>query len=164
MIRPFPIIAAIAVCLTLAQCGTAQVTTGTIATPVGSGSPQTVSSSGAAALNAIRARHGLAPVRPDATLARVADAHARDMLANGFFGHTSSNGNTIVERAHAQGYRFCQIAENLARGQSGFDTVLRQWMGSPGHRRNVLHPDVTGFGLTRAPGNLWVLVLGSPGC
>ncbi|WP_157707517.1 CAP domain-containing protein [Roseovarius faecimaris] len=129
-----------------------------------SGQTQVVSAANAAALNSLRAQYGLPGLRPDATLGRVADGHARDMIANGFFGHVSSNGNSIVERTRAQGYAFCHVAENLAMGQRTFDTVLQHWMTSPSHRSNLLHREVTGFGLVRGPGNLWVLVLGRPGC
>ncbi len=42
--------------------------------------------------------------------------------------------------------------------------VIRAWMNSPGHRRNILNPKVTEFGVARAPGNYWVLVMARPGC
>lgn len=123
-----------------------------------------VSTRGAPALNALRARHGLAPLGTDPVLARIARGHAQDMMTNSFFGHVSSDGRSIVERTRAQGYAFCHVAENLAMGQGDFDAVLAQWMTSPAHRRNVLHRNVDAFGLVRGPGNLWVLVLGRPGC
>lgn len=160
----FKLLASLAA-LALSGCqSTVDVATQTRASAPVAGQTQVVSAAGATSLNTLRAQYGLPALRPDATLGRIAEGHARDMMTNGFFGHVSSNGNTIVERTRAQGYGFCHVAENLAKGQRSFETVLQHWMTSPSHRSNVLHPNVTGFGLVRAPGDLWVLVLGSPGC
>ena len=117
-----------------------------------------------APLNAVRAQHGLAPLAIDARLGRIAAAHAQDMLDNGFFGHTGSDGGTLIGRARAEGYPFCYVAENLALGHDRHDQTLQLWLDSPLHRRNLLSDQPTRFGLARGPGNLWVLVLGRPGC
>ena len=151
-------------CFALAQCKPVEVATGTQSSRPVAGQTFVVSAEEVGKLNSLRAIHGLPPVQPDPTLARIANLHARDMMTNGFFGHISSNGNTIVERTHAQGYGFCHVAENLAKGIPRFETVLSEWMTSPTHRANVLHGQVTEIGLVRGPGNLWVMVLGSPGC
>lgn len=157
------VILAMTASMFLTQCGP-QVATTTIASAPVSGNTVAVSSAGASSLNALRAQYGLPALRPSATLARIADGHAQDMMRNGFFGHVSSNGNTISDRARAQGYNFCHVAENLARGQRDFDTVLSQWMTSPSHRKNVLHKKVVEFAVVRGPDNLWVMVMGKPGC
>lgn len=164
MIAKRPILSAVIACLTLAQCMSVPMP-GSQAVPRHvSGVTWDVSAAHAAMLNALRAQHGLPALRPGDAPTRIADGHARDMLANGFFGHVSSNGDTIIDRARGQGYAFCHLAENLAKGQRGFETVLQHWMNSPTHRRNLLHSDATEFGLVRGVGNLWVLVLGKPGC
>ncbi len=69
-----------------------------------------------------------------------------------------------MDRSRAEGYAFCHVAENLAMGHQTFDHVMRHWMNSPSHRSNLLHENVDDFGLVQGPGNLWVLVLGRPGC
>ena len=150
-------------CLLLVQCGP-QIATSNQSARYTTGTNKVVSSANAAALNALRAGHGLPALQTDPTLARMAAAHARDMQKNGFFGHVSVNGDTIRERAVAQGYNFCHVAENLAKGQTHFDTVLQQWMTSPSHRANLLKTDVVEFGLVHGAGDLWVLVLGQRGC
>jgi uncharacterized protein YkwD len=32
-----------------------------------------------------------------------------------------------------------QCGENIAYGQADVDSVMRTWLASPGHRRNILH-------------------------
>jgi len=164
MIRSFACMLCLMICTMLSACVTVQDPASTSHSAPVTGTVQITSAPHAHALNALRAQHGLGALRPNATLERVASGHARDMMANGFFGHVSSNGDTFVDRTRAQGYAYCHVAENLAKGQSSFDNVLQQWMTSPAHRRNVLHGQVTEFGLVRGAGNLWVLVLGTPGC
>ena len=165
-----PVSVLMGLCLFLMGCmSTADISALTKAIPTVAAAPAPavltdVSAREAGALNALRAGHGLPGLHPDPVLASVARGHAQDMLDNGFFGHVSSDGGTIVDRAQAQGYVFCHVAENLAKGQRNYGTVMQQWMGSPAHRMNLLHEDVTGFGLIHGPGNLWVLVLGKPGC
>jgi uncharacterized protein YkwD len=36
------------------------------------------------------------------------------------------------------GYRYAAVGENLATGQRAARQVVDQWMGSPGHRANIL--------------------------
>lgn len=115
-------------------------------------------------LNEIRARNGLAPLSASSALMQAAAAHARDMQANGFFSHTGSNGLGIGDRARTAGYGFCFIAENIAKGQAGLGQVLDGWMGSTGHRRNILSDGAQEFALVHAPGDIWVMMLGRPGC
>ena len=115
-------------------------------------------------LNAERASKGLQPVRRSSQLTAAAARHARDMSAGPFFSHASANGDTLVDRVRRQGYGYCLVAENIAQGQASEAEVMAGWMQSQGHRRNILDPGVTEFGLARAPGNYWVLVLARPGC
>ncbi|MGB5560503.1 MAG: CAP domain-containing protein [Paracoccaceae bacterium] len=117
-----------------------------------------------ALLNAERAAKGLQPVRRSSQLTTAATRHARDMSAKRYFSHASANGDTLGDRVRAQGYGFCIVAENIAQGPASEADVIGGWMQSSGHRRNILNPGVTEFGLARAPGNYWVLVLARPGC
>ena len=115
-------------------------------------------------LNAARAEAGRAAVAPADALTRAAAAHARDLARSGRFSHTGSDDSTVGQRVRAQGYGFCFVAENIAKGQGSLDAVLRGWMASDGHRRNLLADQAQDFGLVRGPGALWVMVLARPGC
>ncbi|MGY9049442.1 MAG: CAP domain-containing protein, partial [Rhodobacterales bacterium] len=77
---------------------------------------------------------------------------------------TGANGSDIAARAGAVGFRYCSLAENIAKGQKSLEAVMAGWAGSPGHRRNMLKRDVRVFGLARAKGNIWVMELGREGC
>lgn len=115
-------------------------------------------------LNGMRAEAGLGPVAPSALLEDAAMAHAMDMARNGFISHTGSDGSSTEERARRAGYDFCTIAENIGQGQDSLTEVLGTWAQSAQHRRTMLETDVTDYGLVRAPGDIWVLVLGRDGC
>ncbi len=115
-------------------------------------------------VNAIRAQNGLPGLRAEDRLAMAAATHAQDMIRKGFFGHTLSNGSTIGNRARQQSYGPCVISENIAKGHPDLKQVLRAWMNSRGHRRNILHADVVDFGLVRGGDNIWVMMLGRSGC
>lgn len=115
-------------------------------------------------INASRAEAGRSPLRVNRQLTQAAAAHARDLADTGTFSHTGSNGSSVGDRVRGQGYGFCFVAENIAKGQGTLEQVLTGWMASEGHRRNMLASQAREFGLVRGPGNLWVMVLGKPGC
>ena len=115
-----------------------------------------------AAINAERTAQNRAPLVYDAALETAAQAHAQDMARNGFFSHTGSDGSDIGQRLSRAGYRFCFGAENIASGQRGLSEVMAAWMGSRGHRRNILNRKAQAVGLVQTPGNIGVMVLAAP--
>ncbi len=116
------------------------------------------------AVNALRSDAGRAPVTYSEPLEALAYGHAQDMAVNGFFSHTGSDGSLLGDRARRAGYGFCIIAENIAKGQRSAAEAIQGWIESRGHRRNMLDRRATEMGLARAPGAIWVMVLGRPGC
>jgi uncharacterized protein YkwD len=126
-------------------------------------SAETVAGS-AKALNQFRAGSGKSALVLSDTLQKTAEGHARDMRDKGFFSHTGSNGSTVGQRARGNGYGYCLIAENIAKGQRNLTEVMHSWETSAGHRKNMLLKDIKEFGLARREGNIWVMVLGRSGC
>ena len=116
--------------------------------------------------NAERARHGLRALTVDQRLAAAAQAHSADMVRRGFFAHESPDGRQVWDRAVAAGYAYRKVAENIAAGQRTAEEVVRGWMGSPGHRANILDGDLTQIGVGRADGGsygvYWTQVFGTP--
>ncbi len=115
-------------------------------------------------LNNERQSRGLSQLKISNILNATAQAHANDMSSGNFFSHISSNGNSLGQRAKANGYGFCWISENISVGRNTEAATFARWMASTGHRKNMLAREPIEFGLAVAPGNYRVLVLGTPGC
>ena len=111
-------------------------------------------------VNEERASRGLDALVLDKSLNASADAHSIWMLDNNVFGHSGADGSTPTERMTDAGFDFSgtwRSAENLAaqseRGAPGlFDDVYDlhvALMNSPGHRENILTPEleVVGIGI-----------------
>jgi hypothetical protein len=106
-------------------------------------------------INRIRTRHGLRPLVPHEPLSEVARAHSRHMVQGGFFDHTDPSGRKPADRVSAAGVRWLRVTENIAMNAGMEDPVeqaLAGWMDSPGHRANILDPEVTHTGLGVAEG------------
>lgn len=116
----------------------------------------------------VRRQLGARQMRYNAALSQAAQTHACDMAVSNFFGHDGSNGSNVQQRARANGYRDCLIAENIAWGTL-YDTpekLLSGWMDSQGHRHNMALNRVRDYGVGVAigpRGPYWVLVL-AKGC
>jgi uncharacterized protein YkwD len=102
--------------------------------------------------NAQRAAAGCPALVMNSTLTGVARAHSQDMAAKGYFDHNSQNGTTPAQRLTAAGYPYRQMAENIAAGQSTPDNVMTSWMGSAGHKANILNCSLKEIGVGFATG------------
>jgi uncharacterized protein YkwD len=113
--------------------------------------------------NRERARHGLDPLKPSTALDHAAQEHADDMSARGYFSHDTKGGPSWAVRIGRHYERAGRaIAENIAFGQRNAREVVRAWMNSPGHRRNILDADMTRMGVGFAKkGRRWVQDFGS---
>ncbi len=127
-----------------------------------------------AAVNVQRASHGLASLTAHRTLDHTAQVHAEDMAAHGFMSHQGTDGSDVAQRASRSGYFYVLVAENVARGQASVTEVVQDWMGSPGHRANILLADAAHLGVGFAvgahegsdasgwlPGCFWAMVAGA---
>ncbi len=115
------------------------------------------------AVNAERANHGLALLQADAQLRQAAQAHADDLPLCGRLSHDGCDDSDLRQRLRRASYAYAQAAENIALGTPDAAATLAAWLNSPGHRANLLRPDLreAGLGLGQLNGQiLWVLVLG----
>ena len=104
--------------------------------------------------NVFRRSQSLGPVTPDRTLTASAQAFAAYMAQTDRYGH-EADGRQPSERAQAQGYAYCMVAENIAMlyHSVGFDTdelaakYVQGWIDSPGHRKNLLATEATDIGV-----------------
>ena len=97
-----------------------------------------------AAINDFRAQHHLAPLRLNRSLSAAADAHSLAMARRGFFAHESADGSAFWKRVRRfysdRGFSRWSVGENLLWSSGTLDAAaaLKLWMGSPGHRKNIL--------------------------
>jgi uncharacterized protein YkwD len=121
------------------------------ATPVPTATPQPLVSAEVQSIlertNAERAAAGCPALTLDSRLSQAAQLHALDMLQNDFFSHTSSDGATVGTRVTRQGYTWRRVAENIAAGYSTASSTMDGWMGSSGHRANILNCAYTQLGV-----------------
>ena len=117
-------------------------------------------------LNYERRANGLPAIDFSRRLSVAAQGQACDLAASGRFDHSGSDGSNSHMRVTRVGYVSCLTAENLAWGYPDPNRIVRGWMESPGHRRNMLHARVDEFGIGIAQGRngpIWVLVV-ARGC
>jgi len=121
----------------------------------GSGGSFTLTRAGVIAdTNSQRAENGnLKPLAENATLDQIATARLNDMFQKQYFAHVAPDGGSAQTVAAAVGYNYLAIGENLAQGNFPGDTgVVDAWMGSPGHRANILNIHYTEIGVAVGQG------------
>lgn len=93
-----------------------------------------------------RRRAGIAAVAIDPRLGQVARQHSLDMQRSGFVGHVSPRTGSASDRIKRAKFAALRLTENVARAYSVED-AHRGLMSSPGHRRNILDPEVDLLGI-----------------
>jgi uncharacterized protein YkwD len=143
--------AAIGGLLALAACGSVH--------PTGEGR----SLSAGTHLAGIRSENGLPTLTSDPVLEQAALQQAGYMAQTGKMTHTTRLGRDFASRV--RGYQIeGAAAENIASGQKDLGDLFKAWMNSSGHRRNMLDPRFSRYGLAYVTdGNsnrrYWALVL-----
>ena len=80
----------------------------------------------------------------DEALCNAANMRAIEMDCTGVFEHKRPNGNSCFEV-----YDICNVewqnacGENIAAGQATPEDVMKSWLGSSGHKANILSPEYT---------------------
>ncbi|MGB3756304.1 MAG: CAP domain-containing protein [Rivularia sp. (in: cyanobacteria)] len=103
-------------------------------------------------VNQERRKAGLSLLRIHSRLNNSAQAHSNDMARNNFMSHTGSDGSSMGVRMKRYGYNYRRAGENVAAGQSSPEDVMRSWMKSPGHRKNILNGNFRDIGVGYARG------------
>lgn len=107
--------------------------------------------------NEARSREAaLAGLAPEPDLVPIARAHGEDMLRRGYFAHVSPDGITSAERIGRGHHRLIGTnGENiwmatghvLADARTTAAEIVDDWLGSPGHRANILRETFTHLGV-----------------
>src|SRR2546428_609096 len=103
------------------------------------------------------AQPGLRPIQRPPRLQEGARRHCEDRASRRFFGHLSPDGQDVVDRLRAEGIAdFTAAGENLFSGKQVAGpmqlAVVREWLKTPSHSKNLLSPRYTegGVGIARA--------------
>lgn len=106
--------------------------------------------------NVTRLASGRKPLKVSRRLTKAAQKHAQDMAENDYFSHTSQDGRTWDDRIEAVGYDE-PAGENIAYGQDTPTLVVKAWLASPAHRRNILDRKFKRIGIGHSDrGDYWV--------
>jgi uncharacterized protein YkwD len=100
-----------------------------------------------AGVNAERAKAGLPPLALSRELSGVATARSQDMANRNYFAHTDPDGHDPFWHLQQAGIAFQTAGENIAEGQPTPESVVSDWMNSPGHRANILNPAYRTIGI-----------------
>lgn len=96
------------------------------------------------AVNEQRVNYGLPALKWAGDLSSVARNHSRDMASSGFFAHENLEGKSPFDRISDGGINYSVAGENLGLTYNYPDQVneiVKQWMNSPSHRKNILDPE-----------------------
>lgn len=86
-------------------------------------------------VNKERAKAGAKPLRLAADMQKGARIRAQELILK--FSHTRPNGKECFTVLKEQGRG---VGENIAAGANSPAAVMKLWMESPGHRKNILDP------------------------
>ncbi len=104
--------------------------------------------------NQRRQEAGLAPLVLNESLSQAAYKKAQDMLSKNYWAHNAPDGTTPWVFIKSSGYDYLFAGENLARGFTTAPDTVSAWMGSPGHRDNMLSANYKDIGFAVVTGNL----------
>jgi uncharacterized protein YkwD len=120
-------------------------------------------------INQARADHGLAPMRLDAAISKVASAHAWDQINYGYFSHTGRDGSRVSDRLRRAGISFSWSGENMCYYNGLGLRAMLEWCHStfmsepyPGfanHIGNILstHYSRLGLGIAQSGGKVIIV-------
>ena len=117
-------------------------------------------------INAQRTGKGLSALAPSAQLTEAAQKHACDNAKRNKMSHVGSDGSKFGTRIKRAGYRYGKANENVGYGFREAGAMVKGWMGSSGHRKNILARGTRDIGVGMATGSdgnaYWVMVTAGP--
>lgn len=99
-------------------------------------------------INQQRANNGLAALKVDNEVQRVARIKAQDMVNNNYFSHTSPTYGSPFDMLQSFKISYKSAGENIA-GNNSNSAAVTTWMNSSGHKANILNSsfNYTGVGV-----------------
>lgn len=104
--------------------------------------------------NKERQNAGMRPLILNNKLSEAASKKAQDMFEYNYWAHNSPVGKTPWIFIKSSGYKYVYAGENLARGFTSADGVIKAWMASPDHKNNMLSANYEDVGFAVALGKI----------
>ena len=103
-------------------------------------------------INKQRTNNGLAALKNDSEVQRVARIKAQDMVDNNYFSHSSPTYGSPFDMLKSFKISYKTAGENIA-GNSSNSSAVTAWMNSSGHKANILNSNFnyTGIGVVSSP-------------
>ena len=95
--------------------------------------------------NVERENLGLSALTQNSALTATAAVRAEECVVS--FSHTRPNGTSCFTAFAENNVNYIRAAENIAYGQATPSAVVADWMDSPGHRSNILDPNLGVIGI-----------------
>lgn len=92
-------------------------------------------------INKERSQYNLPPLIQNYTLSIAAEKKLADMQNRNYFAHASPSGLMPWDFMESANYNFSFAGENLAQDYLSSAEVVKAWMVSPTHRKNILNPN-----------------------
>jgi uncharacterized protein YkwD len=98
--------------------------------------------------NAERKQEDVPALKLNPALSKIARAHSENMVRQGKMAHDLDD-RTPFDRLRAAGYQYKTAGENVALGTGNVSLpmLMKGWMDSEGHRKNILEPEYTELGV-----------------
>jgi len=103
--------------------------------------------------NLERKKKDLPPLKPNPLLFKIARDHSANMARQGKMEHVL-DGKTPFKRILEGGYDYKYAAENIAEADQDYaaKVIVKDWMDSEKHRKNILYPEFREIGVGIIPG------------
>lgn len=116
-------------------------------TPANATDKSTFASQVVTLVNKERAKAGLKALTVHEKLTGMAVDKAKDMNDNKYFDHTSPTHGSPFDMMKKYGISYGYAGENIAMGQRTPEEVMKSWMNSEGHRKNIMSANFTMIGV-----------------
>jgi hypothetical protein len=118
--------------------------------------------------NSVRKENNLEILSVNSLLAEAAKAKAETIFSTQTFGHNINN-KKFSEWIKEAGYSYSYVGENLALDFITSEGVIKAWLDSPTHKKNILNKEFTDIGIAVKEGifnnrrtDLVVQIFGTP--
>lgn len=105
-------------------------------------------------VNPIRENEGSSALEVNEKLTKAAQLKAEDMIARDYFSHKGPDGESPWVWLDLVDYKYGAAGENLAMDVNDPKVLVKAWLNSPSHAKNILNKYFTDIGIGIAKGEL----------